>query len=78
MGEAAEDAIERGMDEWLSGAYEDDPDFCLGTSPRTCRYCKKGGLHWKKRKQKWILCEPNGRLHNCVPLGTLTKERKNR
>ena len=68
MGEAADDAIDRGIDEWLSGEY-DDEDFCYTFCPRlhSCRYCRVANLHWNLLNGKWRLFDTDGGTHRCVP-----------
>jgi hypothetical protein len=67
MGEAADDAIDRGMDEWLSGEYDDDdPGFNYGLSLRSCRYCKASGLHWEMSRGQWRLFTEQREMHTCA------------
>jgi len=66
MGDAAEDAIQQGMDEWL---YEGDFDICYqrDKAPRTCDGCGASGLEWRRSKKKWKLFDSAGNLHVCRP-----------
>lgn len=65
MGEAADDAIDRGMDEWLSGEY-DDEGYCV-IHTQTCRNCGVVNLQWGCSRGKWKLFDTAGELHVCVP-----------
>ncbi len=65
MGEAADDAIDRGMDEWMSDAYYDDQYYTFTPSPRTCRDCGKSGLSWGQSDGNWRLFDGPGKVHVC-------------
>jgi hypothetical protein len=72
MGEAADDAIDRGMDSWLSGEYDDEEGWGYGgegsySCLQTCRYCRASGLHWNLLAGKWRLFSPAGDAHKCAP-----------
>ncbi len=65
MGDAADDAIDRGMEEWL---YEGDFDICYKKDKisRTCQICGAQGLQWKRHKRKWKLFDSAGEVpHTC-------------
>lgn len=66
MGDAADDAIDRAMDEWL---YEGDFDICykVDKTPRTCSSCGASGLQWRRAKKKWQLFYAAGVPHVCSP-----------
>ena len=64
MGDAADDAIDRGMEEWLSGEYADD-SYC-SIRPKTCRNCGAVDLQWGILGGKWRLYDATGKLHVCV------------
>lgn len=63
MGEAADDAIDRGMEEWLSGEW-DDEGYCV-VREKTCRRCGASGLQWGQASGEWKLFEPGGERHVC-------------
>jgi len=69
MGDAADDAIDRGMDEWLSGEYDDEgysgSEFY--SHSQSCRYCRKPDLHWNILAGKWRLFGADGAAHRCAP-----------
>jgi hypothetical protein len=67
MGEAADDAIDRGMDEWLSGEYDDNGDCGVYVlRSKACRNCGAIDLQWGKEKGKWRLFDTAGTLHVCA------------
>jgi hypothetical protein len=74
MGEAANDAIDRGMDEWLSGEYDDSGDCgAYVLRSKTCWNCGAIGLQWGKEKGKWRLFDAAGALHVCTVLQRLVE-----
>jgi hypothetical protein len=64
MGEAADDAIDRGIDEWLHGEYDDEGYYTGRT--KTCRNCGVSELQWGFSNGHWRLFDANGALHVCV------------
>jgi hypothetical protein len=71
MGDAADDAIDRGMDEWLSDEwlsdeYDDSGDCgAYVLRSKTCRNCGAVDLQWGLSKGKWRLFDAVG-LHICA------------
>ena len=65
MGEAADDAIDRGIDKWLFGEYDDD--YYRSARLPVCRYCGVHGLHWGQSVGTWMLFEANNNAHVCSP-----------
>ena len=63
MGEAADDAIDRAMDEWLSGEYDEEGYYAV--REKTCKYCHASGLQWGVLGGRWRLFGPGGDLHVC-------------
>jgi hypothetical protein len=63
MGEAADDAIDRGMEEWLSGELDDEGYYVA--CEKTCRRCGASGLQWGQASGKWKLFGPGGEQHVC-------------
>jgi hypothetical protein len=73
MGDAADDAIDRGMDEWLSGEYDDSGDCgAYVLRSKTCRNCGAVDLQWGLSKGKWKLFDAAG-LHVC-PMAKAAKK----
>lgn len=66
MGEFADDAIDRGMEEWLSGEWgERDDEGYYAVREKTCRRCGASGLQWGQASGKRKLFGPGGDLHVC-------------
>ena len=78
MGDHADDAIERELNEWdywsehrdeLDG-WEDEDFIATGRRfggrrhNKICRYCSTGGLHWEETKDGWRLFDGDG-MHDC-------------
>jgi hypothetical protein len=63
MGEAADDAIDRCMDEWLSDQYDDEGYYSIRT--KTCRDCYAIDLQWGLLAGRWRLFDAAGNLHVC-------------
>ena len=66
MGEFAEMAIQQGLDDELSGEFDDE--YCGGSSgprPKTCRQCGVTNLYWGWAEKGWRLFDENGTLHSC-------------
>ena len=65
MGEAADDAIDRGMEEWLSGEYADDPYYShtFKDLPKLRRVHSPVG---PILGGKWRLFDATGKLHICA------------
>ena len=66
MGEAADDAIDRGVDEWLNEEY--DVEGYSSIRLKTCQNCGAHGFQWGQEKGKWRLFDAAGELHVCKPL----------
>jgi len=73
VGDAAEDAIDRGMEEDLyetgDWVYDGDFDICyqLGKASKSCRGCGVTGLVWRRFEKKWRLFDVNDKPHICTP-----------
>lgn len=67
MGEAGDDAIDRGMDEWLSSEYDDSGDCGVYVlRPKTCRHCKVSSLEWGISSGRYRLFDSAGNIHVCA------------
>jgi hypothetical protein len=57
-----ERAIELGVCDQFGAFISDGIRSC--SNKKTCKYCKKGGLHWVNTDDGWRLSE-NGKIHEC-------------
>lgn len=61
MGEHADDLIDRFYDEI---EFEEEDGYAQPIT-KTCRLCKRAGLHWEQRESgEWRLCDARG-IHVC-------------
>jgi hypothetical protein len=74
MGEMADFALEKLLDEWTIDFLEDEyfndygDDKAVYNDERThkvCKYCKTSNLHWEQHDGKWRLYDQSGTLHTC-------------
>jgi hypothetical protein len=64
MGEAADDAIDRGMEEWLSGEWDDEGYYFA--REKTCRRCHERNLWWSCHDGRYQLVDEAGKVHVCL------------
>jgi len=64
--------IMENMADWqLDNAMQGEFDPIYTSEPfiwkqdKTCRYCGKTGLHWKKFNNKWRLADKSNKKHIC-------------
>jgi len=75
MGEYADDALDREINEWINPENYGD-EFTEDYNPiyksiyKTCKYCKKSGLIWNEfYPHRWKLFDPITRsIHSCIKL----------
>mgnify|MGYP003428698129 CR=1 FL=1 len=75
MGDIADSILDQMFDPAFDDQLEEGEDYYYDPSnhnpirfssqqTKTCRYCKKTGLHWEETENGWRLADETG-LHTC-------------
>lgn len=68
MGEHADDLIDQIWNDMFNADFDgwgEDSDM-WGCTPKVCRYCGAGNLHWELLEDKWRLFQENRKIHRCA------------